>query len=97
MTSKSSFLPENPERRISRGYCGDIGLRSPTFACISGLWPVRRRGVVRGGEILIRKDCASKYRLALTIMAQEGESRIYASSAGHCRGLKVVSIDRGTF
>ena len=97
MTSKSSFLPENPKRRISRGYCGDIGLRSPTFACISGLWPVLGRGVVRGGEILIRKDCVSKYRLALTIMAQEGKSRIYASSAGHCRGPKVVLIDRGTF
>ena len=59
--------------------------------------PVRGPGVVREGEILIRKDCVSKYRLALTIMAQEGELRIYASSARHCWGPKVVSIDRGMF
>ena len=25
MTSKSSFLPEEPERRISRGYCRGVG------------------------------------------------------------------------
>ena len=31
VTSKSSFFPKNPERIIWRGYCGDIGLRSPTF------------------------------------------------------------------
>ena len=46
--------------------------------------PVQGPGVVRGREILIRKNSVSKYRLALTIMAQEGELRIYASSAGHC-------------
>ena len=30
VTSKSSFLPEESERRISRGYCRGIGPRSPS-------------------------------------------------------------------
>ena len=34
---RSSFLPEEPKRRISRGYCRDIGPRSPLPIYILGL------------------------------------------------------------
>ena len=57
--------------------------------------PIRGPGVVRGGEIFIRKDCVSKYRLVLIIMAQEGGPRINASSADQCRGLKRLSVAQG--
>ena len=50
--------------------------------------PIQGRGVVRGGEIFIGKDCVSKYRLVLIIMAQEGGPRINASSTDQCRGPK---------
>ena len=35
--SRSSFLPEKPKRRISRGYCRDIGPRSPLPMYVLGL------------------------------------------------------------
>ena len=38
VTLKSSFLPEESERRISRGYCRDIGPKGPLSICILGLW-----------------------------------------------------------
>ena len=57
--------------------------------------PIRGRGVVRGGEIFIRKCCISKYRLVFIIMAQESGSRINASSADPCQGLKKLSITQG--
>jgi len=44
VTSKSSFLPEEPERRISRGYCRGIGPRSSLFMYIMGLRPKPRTG-----------------------------------------------------
>ena len=53
---------------------------------------IRGRGVVRGGEIFIRKDCIIKYRLGLIIMAQESGLRINSSSADACRGPKILSI-----
>ena len=40
--SKYSFLPEEPERRISRGYCRGIGPRSPLFIWVLGLRPKPR-------------------------------------------------------
>ena len=39
VTSKSSFLPEEPKRRISRGYYRDIGPRSSLSMYILGLGP----------------------------------------------------------
>ena len=63
---------------------GILGSRVQHLLVFRACGPVRGPGVVRGGEILIRKNCVSKYRLALTIMAQDGKLRIYASSAGHC-------------
>ena len=54
--------------------------------------PIRGRGVVRGGEIFIRKDYISKYRLVLIIMGQESGLKINASSADPCRGLKSLSV-----
>ena len=41
-TSKSSFLPEEPERRISRGYCRALGPWGSLSARILGLWPKPR-------------------------------------------------------
>ena len=39
VTSKSSFLLEEPERRISKGYCRDIRPRSPLSMYTLGLRP----------------------------------------------------------
>ena len=44
VTSKSSFLPEELERRILRGYCRGIGPRSSFSMYILGLKPKPRRG-----------------------------------------------------
>ena len=57
--------------------------------------PIREQGVVRGGEIFIRKDYVSKYRLVLIIMTQKGGLRINASSVDQCRGLKRLSVAQG--
>ena len=48
VTSKSSFLPEELERRISRGYCRGIGPRSPLFRYIMDQRPKLRTEGVRG-------------------------------------------------
>ena len=51
VTSKSSFLPEEPERRILRGYCWGIGPRSLLSMFILGLRPKPRiRGRSRKGK-----------------------------------------------
>jgi len=42
VTSKSSFLPEEPERRILRGYCRGIGPKSSFSMYILGLRPKPR-------------------------------------------------------
>ena len=42
VTSKSFFLAEEPERRISRGYCRDIRPRSSLSIYILGMWPKPR-------------------------------------------------------
>ena len=39
---RSSFLPEEPKRRISRGYCRDAGLKSPLPMYVLGLKPEPR-------------------------------------------------------
>ena len=57
--------------------------------------PIRGREVVQGGEIFIRKDCVSKYRLVLIIMAQESGPRINASSADQCQGPNRLSVAQG--
>ena len=57
--------------------------------------PIRGWEVVWGGEIFIRKDCVSKYRLVLIIMVQESGPRINASSADQCRGPKRLSVAQG--
>ena len=57
--------------------------------------PIRGREVVWGGEIFIRKDCVSKYRLVLIIMVQESGPRINASSADQCRGPKRLFVVQG--
>ena len=49
VTSKSSFLPEDPERRISRGYCRGLGPRGPSFGYMMGLKPkLRTKGICKG-------------------------------------------------
>lgn len=42
VTSKSSFLPEELERRISKGYCRGIGPKSSLSMYIMGLRPKQR-------------------------------------------------------
>ena len=42
VTSKSSFLPKEPERRILMGYCRGIGPRSSVSMFILGLRPTSR-------------------------------------------------------
>jgi len=46
MTSKSSFLPEELERRILRGYCRGTGPRSSFSMYILSLRPKLRMGVI---------------------------------------------------
>ena len=56
MTSKSSFIPEELERRISRGYCRGIGPRSSLSIYILGMWPkLRTSGCPRRRKVH-RKD-----------------------------------------
>ena len=45
VTSKSSFLAEEPKRRIPGGYCRDIGPRNSLSVYILGLWPNSRMRV----------------------------------------------------
>ena len=54
VTSKSFFLPEEPKRRISRGYCRGIGPKNSLSMHIIGLGPKlrtigrpRRVGIVK--------------------------------------------------
>ena len=42
MTLKSSFLPDELERRISRGFCRGVGPRNPLFMWVLGLRPKPR-------------------------------------------------------
>ena len=46
VTSKSSFLPKDSERRISRGYCRGLGLRGPSFGYMMSLKPKSRTNSV---------------------------------------------------
>ena len=56
MTSRSSFLPKEPERRISRGYCRDVGPGSPSFVYTLVLRPNPRiRGRPRKEKSLLNK------------------------------------------
>ena len=55
VTSKSSFLVKEPERRIPRGYCRDIGLRSSLSVYILGLWPNPRMRVCLRKRYLCQK------------------------------------------
>ena len=62
VTSKSSFLPEEPERRISKGYCRGDRPRS-TYLCIH--WargPIRRHQVGRGRVNTFMRIRVSKQR-----------------------------------
>ena len=49
ITSKSSFLPKDPKRRISRGYCRGLGPQGPSFGYMMGLKPKpRTKGSEKG-------------------------------------------------
>ena len=63
MTLKSSFLPEESERRILKDYCRDIRPRSSLSICILGLWPKprtrvcpRRRKSLSEKTMLVNKE-----------------------------------------
>ena len=55
VTSKSSFLPEDLERRISRGYCRGLGLRGPLFGYMMDLKPKLRTNSVQEGVIAVKR------------------------------------------
>ena len=58
VTLKSSFLPEEPEIKISRGYCKGIGPRRPSFMCVLGPKPKpRTKDHPRRGEHHQRDPC----------------------------------------
>ena len=58
VTSKSSFLLEEPERRISRGYCRDVGPRSSLSVYILGPWPkLRTRGYPKRINLCQKRLC----------------------------------------
>ena len=62
VTLKSSFLPEDTERRISRGYCWGLGLRGPSFWYIIGLKPKLRTNSVQEGVIVVKRAHVGKRR-----------------------------------
>ena len=52
VTSKSSILAEEPERRILRDYCRDIWPRNSLSIYILGLWPnLRTRSCPKRGYL----------------------------------------------
>ena len=62
VTTKSSLLPEDPERRISRGYCRGLGLRGPSFGYMMGLKPKPRTNGIQEGVITVKKAHVGKRR-----------------------------------
>ena len=61
VASKSSFLPEEPERRISRGYCRGIGPGSSLSISMLGLWPKLRTWVCPRRRNLCQKRLVFGY------------------------------------
>ena len=62
VTSKSSILPEDPERRIPRGYCRGLGPRGPSFRYMMGLKPKPRTKGVRERVIVVKRAHVGKGR-----------------------------------
>ena len=62
VTSKSSFIPKEPERRISRGYCRSIGSRSSLSMYIMGLRPKPKIGRRLRRVNIIKRVCISRGR-----------------------------------
>ena len=58
VTSKSSFLLEEPERRILKGYCRGIGPRSSLSMCTLGLRPKpKMRGRPKRSKHCLGSQC----------------------------------------
>ena len=62
VTSKSFFLPEDSERRISRGYCRGLGLQGPLFGYMMDLKPKPRTNSVQEGVIAVKRAYVGKRR-----------------------------------
>ena len=62
VTSKSSFLSKDSERRISRGYCRGFGLWGPSFEYMMSLKPKPRTNSVQKGIIGVKKANVGKRR-----------------------------------
>ena len=62
VTSKSSILPEDPERRIPRGYCRGLGPRGPSFRYMMGLKPKPRTKGVGERVIVVKRAHVGKGR-----------------------------------
>ena len=98
VTSKSYFLPEEPERRISKGYCR--GVRPSNiymYLCI--YWaggPIRGYKIVREGVNITKGVCVKVKRLVLTIRVHKGCPRRNTFSASQSRGPKGWSTIQGS-
>ena len=62
VTSKSSILPEDSERRISRGYCRGLGLQGPSFGYMMDLKPKPRTNSVQERVIAVKRAHVGKRR-----------------------------------
>ena len=85
--SRSSFLLEEPKRRISRGYCRGIGPRSSLSIYVLGPKPKpRTRDRPRRGKRYQGSPCQWMTRSILVIMAQEGKPRTNVTSDNQNQG-----------
>ena len=62
VTSKSSLLPEDSKRRISRDYCRGLGLRGPSFGYMMDLKPKPRTNSVQERVIAVKRAHVGKRR-----------------------------------
>ena len=87
MTLKSSFLPDELEKRISRGFCRGIGPRNPLFMWVLGLRPKPR---TRDLPKRVKRYQGNLYqwmtKSVLVMMAQEGRPRTNVTSDKQNRG-----------
>ena len=60
VTSKSSFLPKEPKRRISKGYCRGMRPKSSLFMYIMGLRPRPRTGMHSRRVNIVKRKHVSK-------------------------------------
>ena len=94
--SKSSFLPEKSERRISRGYCRALRPWGSLSTRILGKWPKLRTRTYSRRRSLRQKGIYWKIeRWDLVIIALESMPRMKTSSTRLSRGPRRWFISKG--